>query len=122
MSLPRVGEIEDPEAFSRRGVHSSGGGRRFKHNKVTPAKPLDKRRTDYEKKVSRFKKKDAEAGDASTGPANLANGKKKGRYGGKPIGRVKTELKSNEQIRKSRKIMERKRAKNARPRHAKKGR
>ena len=39
---------------------------------------------------------------------------KKSRYAGKSMGRVKSELKSAEQIRKAREVAERKRARNAR--------
>jgi ATP-dependent RNA helicase DDX54/DBP10 len=117
VGLPKVGEKEDGGA--RRGAV---GGRRFKHNKITPAQPLDKRRTDYERKVKRWKKREeAVAGDGD-GKSSSAVPGKKGRYGGKPIGRVKSELKTNEQIRKGRKIMEKRKAKNARPKRVKKGR
>jgi len=116
VSLPKIGEAEGERPLGRRTTRP--GERRFKHNKVTPAKPLDKRRTDYAQKVKQLKKKEVDPG---VGPPQPAAGKK-GRYGGKPIGRVKSELKTNEQIRKGRKLMEKKRAKNSRPRRAKKGR
>ena len=55
-------------------------------------------------------------------PAVKAKGKKKvgARFNGKSIGRVKTELRTVEQIRKARHTAERKKSKNARP--SKKGR
>jgi ATP-dependent RNA helicase DDX54/DBP10 len=115
-SLPRVGEAE---IEGRRG--GSQGGKRFKHNKVTSAKPLDKLSKDYDRKVRQIKKRDEGEGLAeksqsvAKGGKGLRGKKLGGRYNGKTVGRVKSELKNAEQIRKSRKIMEQKRAKNARP-------
>ncbi|KAH8119551.1 DEAD-domain-containing protein [Phellopilus nigrolimitatus] len=118
--VPRVGEAE-PENTKRRMGGTGPGGKRFKHQAVTPAKPLDKRNNDYERKTRQLEKK-REAGGAEP-PANASHpkrgmmGAKRGgsRYGGKPIGRVKSELKSADQIRRTREVAERKREKNARP-------
>lgn len=126
--LPRVGDAEGDTA--RR---AGGGGNRFKHKLEKVAKPLDKLNTDYERKMRQMKKKQSERqgegeteserrpSQSSTRPPMKKGAKgKPSRYGGKAIGRVKSELKSAEQIRKTREIAERKRARNARP--SKKGR
>ncbi|THH20429.1 hypothetical protein EW146_g934 [Bondarzewia mesenterica] len=112
ISLPKVGEAEGDT--SRRSV----GGKRFKHNKVVSAKPLDKLSHDYERKVRQQKQRASGAGDVDKEAGKgkpRALGAKGGRYGGKTIGRVKSELKSAEQIRRDRKATENRRAKNARP-------
>ncbi|KAI9442286.1 DEAD-domain-containing protein [Lactarius indigo] len=111
MSLPRVGEAE-PE---RRAPNH----KRFKHNSITAAKPLDKLAADYERKI-RVQKK-VEAGSADAGGEDFARKTRlstkgpKSRYHGKSVGRVRNEIKSVEQIRKTRKIVDRRKAKNARP-------
>ncbi|ESK97076.1 atp-dependent rna helicase dbp10 [Moniliophthora roreri MCA 2997] len=114
ISIPRVGEQEGPS------VRKGGDGHKYRHNKVTAAKPLDPLRNDYEHKVRRTKKQGVEIADgdgSSSRPAPNKKGKTKvsSRYGGKSIGRVKSELKNAEQIRKSRKVQERRKLKNARP-------
>lgn len=121
VTLPKVGEAE-PE-----GIRSHGsGGRKFKHNKVVSAKPLDKFSHDYERKVRR-KKKERESLETnevgSSRPMSRAGkgAKTGGRYSGKSTSRVKTEIKTVDQIRKGRLAKEKKRAKNARP-SRKKGR
>jgi ATP-dependent RNA helicase DDX54/DBP10 len=118
ISLPKIGEAE-PET-TRRG--SGPGGKRFKHNKVVSAKPLDKLSKDYDRKVRHQKKRnagiepDATGNSSSKPPPSRGKGVKTGgRYGGKSMGRVKTELKTVEQIRKGRRTTDNKRAKNARP-------
>ncbi|KAF8893776.1 P-loop containing nucleoside triphosphate hydrolase protein [Infundibulicybe gibba] len=118
ISLPKVGEAENENAH-RRGA--GPGGHRFRHNKVIAAKPLDRLNKDYERKTRQLKQKE----DGGEPQPSISRGKSKpaGRYGGKPYGRVKTELKTTEQIRKGRRVLEKKRAKNARPSHgSKKGR
>ena len=126
-SLPKVGEAEPDDARGSTGL--GPGGRKYKHKQVVAAKPLDKLRGDYERKVRQFKKSDKE-GDGDEAPARSGSsrpppgktiGKKGSRYGGKPMGKVRSELKNVDQIRKARKIAEQKRAKNARP-SKKKGR
>ncbi|EPQ57229.1 DEAD-domain-containing protein, partial [Gloeophyllum trabeum ATCC 11539] len=109
--LPRVGEAELETARNK----GNFGGRRFKHNKVTAAKPLDKLSKDYERKTRQLNKKGAGEED---GPS--PKGGKKGfaaskRYGGQTAGHVKNELKNAAQIRKERKLYEQRKAKNARP-------
>ena len=117
VSLPKVGEAEPEGAHGRRG--SGPGGRTFKHNKMTSAKPLDKLSNDYERKVRQMKKKEgseANGGESPRPPSKGGRGGKAGgRYAGKSMGRVKSEIKTVDQIRKGRKTMEKKRAKNARP-------
>ncbi|KAJ3724529.1 P-loop containing nucleoside triphosphate hydrolase protein [Lentinula raphanica] len=118
-NLPRVGEAEGESVRSK---HMSGrGGHRFKHQKIAESKPLDKLRTDYERKSRQLKKQvDGGMGD-SGGPSSprVKKGKPQvgrgSRYGGKSVGRVKSELKNADEIRKSRRMQERRKAKNARP-------
>ncbi|KAG6869119.1 hypothetical protein C0993_001684 [Termitomyces sp. T159_Od127] len=107
-SLPKVGEAEN--AMGGRQARESGG-HRFRHNAVVPAKPLDKLHVSYERKLRQSQKKRGENEAESTGKLT----KPGGRYGAKPMSKVKSELKTSEQIRKDRKVMQKKRAKNARP-------
>ncbi|KAJ2928642.1 hypothetical protein H1R20_g8442, partial [Candolleomyces eurysporus] len=120
-SLPRVGE---PEANA--GGRRPMGGRKFKHNKVTEAKPLDKLHKSYEKKLKLIRSKEQERsggnedGRPPPGPKTGKGGKggkskPSGRYGGKSYSKVKSELKTVDQIRRDRKLVDQKRAKNARP-------
>lgn len=142
VTLPKVGEAEgEARGGGRRGA--GPGGRSFRHNKVASAKPLDKLSTDYERKVRQMKKKDEGAnvygGESSPPPSRGGPGGSRGgrggsrggrggsrggsaggRYAGKSMARVKTEIKTVDQIRKGRAALEKKRAKNARP--SKKGR
>lgn len=111
VTLPRIGEAENPSQIRRK--NTGPGGHRFKHTKVVEAKPLDKLSNDYERKVRQLKKKNAEEGSSSN--SRLMTGGKSARRGGKTYSRVKTELKTSQQIRKDRKIVENRRAKNARP-------
>lgn len=133
VSLPKIGEAENEGTGGRR--PSGPGGKRFKHNKVVEAKPLDKLSVGYERKVRQIKKRDEGAdGNGSSRPSTPSGrggfvgrggrggsagrggtSGRGGRYGGKTFGRVKTEIKTTEQIRKGRKVLENKRAKNARP-------
>jgi ATP-dependent RNA helicase DDX54/DBP10 len=124
VSLPRVGEAEE-QSTQRRG--HGPGGRKWKHNQQAEAKPLDKMGKNYERKMRQFKKKNEGAEPASV-PAPQGKGKGKkalgGRFGGgEPLGKAKNELKTVDQIRKSRTVAEKRRLKNARPTHkGKKGR
>ena len=86
----------------------------FKHTKITAAKPLDKLRTDYDRKTRRMKKQDGQDTE-STSSLGSKGGRPTKRYGGKSYGQVKSELKTVDQIRKTRKIKDQKKAKNARP-------
>jgi ATP-dependent RNA helicase DDX54/DBP10 len=121
VQLPNIG---DAEPQSRGRPNRGAGGRKFKHQKVVAAKPLDKLAKNYDRKLRHIRKRE-ESGEQSADPARpSANGVDKvkgkgpkigGRYGGKPLARVKTELKTTEQIRKGRNMLAKKRAKNARP-------
>jgi ATP-dependent RNA helicase DDX54/DBP10 len=111
MTLPWIGEAENPSQI--RGKNTGPGGHRFKHTKVVEAKPLDKFSKDYERKVRQLKKKNMEEGSPSK--LRLMSGGKSARHGGKTYSRVKTELKTSQQIRKDRKLVANRRAKNARP-------
>ncbi|KAK7053289.1 ATP-dependent RNA helicase dbp10 [Paramarasmius palmivorus] len=112
VSIPRVGEQEAPT------IRKSGDGHKYRHNKAMSAKALDPLRGDYERKVRQKKKKEVDTGEGGPRPAsNKGKTKVAGRYGGKSIGRVKSELKNAEQIRKTRKIQENRKLKNARPSH-----
>jgi len=118
VNLSRVGETEN-EGNKWRG---NAGGQRHRHNKVVAAKPLDKLHTGYERKVRQVKKRE-EGADGESSKSIPTQGRKSkagGRYGGKTFGKVKTELKTTEQIRKGRKIVEKRRMKNARPTHGSK--
>jgi len=83
---------------------------------MTPAKPLDKLHVSYERKIRLMRKTEDDAGGNTKPLAGTTRRPTKagGRYGSKTLGKIKSELKTSEQIRKSRKIMENKRAKNAR--------
>lgn len=111
VSLPRVGEAI-PEA-------RPPNRKRFKHASITPAKPLDKLATNFERKVRVQQKKTEAVGAVTEGkPAKNGSRSLKGltkRYGGKSMGRVRSEIKSAEQIRKARNIVANRKAKNARP-------
>ena len=115
-SVPRVGE---EEAKGPQGRGSFGpGGRKWKHNQVVSAKPLDKLGKNYERKARQMKKQGEASGKHTPTPAPTPKGRGKklgGRFGGKPLGRVKTELKTVDQIRKARQTADRKKMKNARP-------
>jgi ATP-dependent RNA helicase DDX54/DBP10 len=108
LSLPKVGEMEDESVRLRQ-----SRGNKFRHNRVIPAKPLDKLRGDYDRKARQMKKQKSGENDGVSGSSRAKNAGK--RSNGKPIGKVKTELKTVEQIRKNRKLMQKRKAKNARP-------
>jgi ATP-dependent RNA helicase DDX54/DBP10 len=106
VSLPRVGEaVPDRRPPDRK---------RFKHTSTTTAKPLDKLTTNYERKARVQKKVEAVSAEE---PISISRGRHitGRRYGGKSLGQVHGEIKSAEQIRKTRKIVEKRKAKNARP-------
>ena len=115
VDVPKVGERESGLA----GI--VGGTKRFKHHKIVDAKPLDKLRGDYERRVRHVKKRQEKEGDTRAVDGQTSSpfkGKKlDGRRGGhgKTIGKVKSEIKTVEQIRKQRKVSQKRKAKNARP-------
>jgi ATP-dependent RNA helicase DDX54/DBP10 len=120
VNLPKVGEAELSGRYGYQGKGSLGGQKRFRHTKTMDAKALDPRNIGYERKARQFSKKEEKAAppvvDDRRKPGQKGGHQpKKGvRFAGKPIGKVKNELKSAEAIRKARKIMEKKRLKNAR--------
>jgi len=91
--LPKVGEAESARAGGR-----LGGGRLYKHNSDRAPKQPDKFRDDYYEK----KKKQDEAKAGNTG--RFATN-----------GRAKSELKGVEDVRRDRKLKQRRMEKNARP-------
>jgi ATP-dependent RNA helicase DDX54/DBP10 len=93
--LPRTGESERPGAGN--GGVGRGMGTRYKHKQEKAPKEADRYRDDYHVR----KKRVAEA--------------KEKRVGAFKDGSGKSEIKSTEDIRKERKLQERKQAKNARP-------
>jgi ATP-dependent RNA helicase DDX54/DBP10 len=132
--LPKIGEDEGDAGRFVRGGGGGGAGTKFRHSKMDAAKPLDKLGNNYERKSRQMKKRagDASASTGDTGEGRggrpftkgshakgvkekTPQGRAGGRYGGKPIGRVKSELKSAEQIRKARKTQDQRKSKNARP-------
>ncbi|KAG9316643.1 hypothetical protein JVU11DRAFT_2697 [Chiua virens] len=109
--IPKIGEREAERPTSVR----AAGGRQWRHNKVSDAKPLDKRSKDYERKSRQLKKKEESATGGENqgsqarpvknpGKASKKNGGK--RFGGKSLQRVKNEIKTVDQIHKTRKIAE----------------
>jgi len=111
VGLPRIGEVA-PEA-------RPPDRKRFKHTSITVAKPPDKLGTNYERKV-RIQEKKMEAvgtaaGDELTRNRRQSNKGLTRRYGDKSLGQVRSEIKTAEQIRKARKIVDKRKAKNARP-------
>ncbi|CCM01114.1 uncharacterized protein FIBRA_03162 [Fibroporia radiculosa] len=117
VSLPKVGE-EETEA------RGAAGRRKFKHKQATAPKPLDKLSIDYDRKMRQKKRKlehQVESHDPESSKKTFSPGKKSKtkalgrRFGGKFSGKVKNELKTVDQIRKSRNTIQNRRAKNARP-------
>lgn len=124
----RVGEME-----TGGGRNGGDAGRKWRHRKVDDAKPLDKLAKDYERKVRVLNKKkvggNVEPDQGGSRPNANGKGKGKGkplpaagRWKGKTAGKVKNELKSIQQIRKQRTLLEKKREKNARASKKGKGR
>ncbi|KAG8690907.1 ATP-dependent RNA helicase dbp10 [Ceratobasidium sp. 423] len=130
-SLPKIGEAESERRFASGAKGGRMAGKKFVHQGKTDAKPLDPLALGYERKSRQMKKRQEkekafEADDDPSGGRGGKGGKHgKGgknaknatgrRYGGKSMGHVKNELKSADQIRKSREAMAKKKAKNARP-------
>ncbi|CAE7144158.1 unnamed protein product [Rhizoctonia solani] len=134
--LPKVGEAENERRFGGKGGRVAG--KKFMHQGKKEAKPLDPLALGYERKLRQTKKRgekekafeaedDVSGGRGGKGVKPGKGGKNVQkatgrRYGGKTMGRVKNELKSADQIRKSREAMAKKKAKNARPSKKGKGR
>lgn len=106
LDVPRVGDQESSTVSSTAtALIGRGGGRPFRHTKQTQAKPLDKLAVDYERKLSKLKKREADGG-SSVASALAA---------GRGTSNVRSELKTAERIQKERKTKEKRRQKNARP-------
>ncbi|KAI8976159.1 P-loop containing nucleoside triphosphate hydrolase protein [Pilobolus umbonatus] len=100
ITLPRIGELELSNARSM-------NQKRFKHNKMDEAKPLDPLAIDYQKKLKKRKVSDTDG--------NIAE---KSGMGKKRVGNIhttKSELKSPSQIRKERIVHEKRKEKSNRP-------
>ncbi|KAG8816111.1 ATP-dependent RNA helicase dbp10 [Serendipita sp. 399] len=117
----RIGETEKAGPSRH-----SANGKRWKHSKTTEPKALDKLAIDYERKMRIMKKKNA--GESVEPPASHSKNSKKGggklqgaRWKGKSVGKVKSELRTVDQIRKQRTILQKKREKNARAPRKNKG-
>lgn len=116
VQLPRIGEDETNAGGPRN--RAFGLGRKFKHNTTTAPKPLDKLDKNYERKLKKRKEKEGEDGPAPAAQAGkkpFTKNKPTKKHGGKSYGKVKTELKTVDQIRKDRKVQEQRKLKNARP-------
>ncbi|CEJ58003.1 Putative ATP-dependent RNA helicase dbp10 [Penicillium brasilianum] len=98
--LPRVGEAETPGLSTGSGMPGAHGpGGRFRHQRQQAPKRADPLRYDYEKQ----KKKNETARDRQQSQAGGA------------ASHGKSEIRSTEDIRKARKLQQRRREKNARP-------
>ena len=115
--IPKVGETEGPRA-----KNTVSEGKKWKHNKVQSSKPLDKLSIDYESKMRLSKKKYAQPGGEEDVQKKQPRVLQRGRSKGKTVGKVKNELKTADQIRKQRQLMEKRKAKNARRSRKGKGR
>ncbi|KAL4073888.1 P-loop containing nucleoside triphosphate hydrolase protein [Scleroderma yunnanense] len=117
VTMPKIGEQELSGTQGVRGI----GGKKWRHSKVSEAKPLDKLHKDYDRKARQLKKEqEATAGASDISHTTKERSNKKaqktgGRRVGKSIRRHKTELKTVEQIHKGRRMAERRKTKNARP-------
>ncbi|KAG6811535.1 hypothetical protein H0H92_006968 [Tricholoma furcatifolium] len=112
VSLPKVGEAEIEGSKRQTG---GSGGHRYRHNAAIPAKPLDRLHVSYERKLRHNNKKEEGNGEVKSAGLPGKSVRRGSRFGAKSVGRVKSELKTSEQIRKSREVVERRKAKNARP-------
>ncbi|KAK7958169.1 hypothetical protein PG996_010391 [Apiospora saccharicola] len=99
--MPRVGDFEKNNGGGPNPFTSTGP--RYKHNMEKAPKEADKYRDDYHERKKRV---------------DEAKEKRVGRFK-EGVGINRNEMKSTEDVRKSRKLAERRRAKNARPTHRK---
>ncbi|KAL4886659.1 ATP-dependent RNA helicase dbp10 [Aspergillus karnatakaensis] len=97
--LPRVGEMEAPELSGGHFAGGYDGGRRFRHRGERAPKAADPMRADYEK----MKKKGEAARERAAGKV------------GGMAGSGKSEIRGTDDIRKARKLKQKRREKNARP-------
>jgi len=111
INLPRIGETEPDRPKLR-----NEGSRKFRHSKVSAPKELDKLGNNYERKARQLKKRhEGDRGEVARPLyTSLKKQGKPSRYGGKSLDKIKSELKTSDQIRKQRKVMERRKARNAR--------
>lgn len=106
--MPRVGEAENSAVSSTAAdASNTTNNKRFKHRKDQAPKQADKLRGDYEKMK---KKQDASQQRMADSSSSLSAAKSQG--GRK---KVKSELRGADDVRKERKLKEKKREKNARP-------
>lgn len=117
--MPRIGEAESggPGDMGKLGVKQ-----KYKHKQQQEAKMPDKFREDYEKKRKRMREKAAEQ-DGGVAEGDGRGGKKSGGWPKDGVRGVKKGQVTNslEDIRKARKVMEKKKEKNARPQHKGRG-
>ncbi|KAG0224600.1 ATP-dependent RNA helicase dbp10 [Actinomortierella wolfii] len=116
-SLPRTGEMELPSA------KAALAAKRYRHAKITEAKPLDPLATDYERKLKKRKLNQDQDGMPPSSAAAASAGGKKGKKGKAAVARgtitrggknVKSELKSATAIAKERLAKEKRREKTGR--------
>ncbi|CAG8573058.1 787_t:CDS:10 [Funneliformis caledonium] len=106
LQIPRMGEKELP--------NTNLNMKRYRHNKFTTPKPLDPLSKSYEKKLKKVSKS-----DSTNDQKDISNiSSKKRNTGGHNNKRINNELKTAEQIHKLRKLKEKRKAKNARPKSA----
>lgn len=105
--LPRVGETETPALTAE--LNAVISGKKFRHRKEQAPKPADPLRGDYERKRKKLEAaKERQMSKAGGAADALVSGKRK------------SELRNNEDIRKARRLKEKRREKNARPSKKKK--
>ena len=98
--MQRPGEIEVSNGQKAANISLANAHvRKFKHSKVSAPKPLDRLSNSYERKMKQLKAKAKESGESF----------------GNFQSRVKSEIKSADQIKKDRIMKEKRREKNARP-------
>lgn len=98
--MPRVGEAENSSLMG-----TSMPGKKYRHRKDQAPKPADKLRGDYDKAKEKAKARQERQAEAGGPPSYGSRGKKGG----------KGEIKGVDDIRKDRKMLEKRKDKNARP-------
>lgn len=104
VTLPKIGEAEGDLAGRVGGL----GDKRYRHNKVFDAKPLDAKSTTFEKKTYALKKRAEKEAEQDAGGDGMVKTKKGKVVKGVRAGTANTrsELKSVQEIRKQRQILE----------------
>jgi ATP-dependent RNA helicase DDX54/DBP10 len=110
IKMPKVGEAENTGSG-----RSFGQRTKYRHQKTTAPKQLDKFHKDYDKKVKQMKKKTNRGEEDGDDPSERYKPGRKAKTVGKPTWKAKSELKTVDQVRKQRKIVANRKAKNARP-------